>query len=62
MIKELGQSYEEEVLVLVSPSKKLKMSDMYLFQEVRKPELGFPNHKFIQLWTGQVPVGHESFQ
>ena len=35
---------------------------MYLFQEVGKPELGFPNHEFIQLWTGQVHVRHESFQ
>ena len=26
-------------------------SQMYLFQEVGKPELGFPNHKFIQLWA-----------
>ena len=24
---------------------------MYLFQEVEKPEMGFANHKFIQLWT-----------
>ena len=23
---------------------------MYLFQEVGKLELGFPNHEFIQLW------------
>ena len=35
--------------------------EMYLFQEVEKPEMGFANHKFIQLWTGRVPVGHESF-
>ena len=34
--------------------------EMYLFQEVEKPEMGFANHKFIQLWTGRVPVGHES--
>ena len=33
---------------------------LYLFQEVEKPEMGFANHKFIQLWTGRVPVGHES--
>ena len=26
-------------------------SKMYLFQEVGKPELGFPNHEFIQLWA-----------
>ena len=25
--------------------------EMYLFQEVGKPELGFPNHEFIQLWA-----------
>ena len=24
--------------------------EMYLFQEVRNPELGFPNQEFIQLW------------
>ena len=35
---------------------------MYVFQEVEKLEMGFANHEFIQLWTGQVPVGHESFQ
>ena len=35
---------------------------MYLFHEVGKPKLGFPNHEFIQLWTGQVHVGHESFK
>ena len=23
---------------------------LFLLQEVQKPELGFPNHKFIQLW------------
>ena len=39
-----------------------KLLRMYLFQEVGKLELGFPNHQFIQLWTGRVPVGHESFQ
>ena len=33
---------------------------MYLFQEVEKPEIGFAIHKFIQLWTGQVPIGHKS--
>ena len=27
-----------------------------------KPELGFPNHKFIQLWTGGVSVGDKPFQ
>ena len=28
-----------------------KMYGMYLFQEVGKPELGFPNHELIQLWV-----------
>ena len=34
--------------------------ELYLFQEVEKLEMGFANHEFIQLWTGQVPVGHKS--
>ena len=29
----------------------MKILGMYLFPEVEKPELGFPNHEFIQLWA-----------
>ena len=40
----------------IQVSQSSKKYCLYLFQEVGKPELGFPNHEFIQLWTGQVPV------
>ena len=32
---------------------------MYLFQEVEKPELGFPNYDFIQLGVIHKPRGQE---
>ena len=53
----MGQSCK----VWVFPNHESKTSDLYLFQEVEKPEMGFANHEFIQLWTEWVPVGPESF-
>ena len=34
----------------------MQKATMYLFQEVGILEMGFPNHEFIQLRTGRVPV------
>ena len=54
---------EKEVSVFLTASCTLPVlgSEMYLFQEVEKPEMGY--HEFIQLWTGRVPVavGHKSY-
>ena len=43
-----GGSERTVTLNHIFDSNDLKRK-MYLFQEVGKPELGFPNHKFIQL-------------
>ena len=57
----LGQTCNTEVFDMENPDTGWVIAaqmnyhrsqvKMYLFQEVGKPELGFPNHEFIQLWA-----------
>ena len=59
---EMDALMDTSVMTVLKNLSWCRQIEMYLFQEVGKPELGFPNQELIQLWTGRVPVGHESFQ